>query len=321
MILGLLLLIIGFSFVLIKSADIAVISLRRLATGGKLFGISAIIIALGTSFPELFVGVTSALEKDSNLSLGVIIGSNIANIALIAALASIAAGKVIIHGDYLRKNVWIALFAGCFPLILAADGSLNRIDGLILLCLYLAYATGFFKSEFERIAKELEEGSFFHRFFRRFNHHDGEKTKDYGKLFVSVSLMLFSADIVVRFSKMLAEYANIPLFLVGLFILAIGTSLPELAFSLESIKEHEPSMFFGNILGSIIANSTLVVGLVSVINPIKIVAFSEYSVSAVTFVIVFLVFYFFIKTKNRLDRWEAAMLLVLYISFAILEFS
>ena len=320
MVLGLIILIIIFSFVLIKSADIAVIALRRITRGASVFGISAVLIALGTSFPELFVGVTSALEKSPNLSLGVILGSNIANIALIGGMAALIAGRVEVHGEFLHRDVWIAFIASLIPLVLALDGNLNTIDGIILILIYLAYAISFFKHRFLEIGNQDIDGKFFLKFFRKVNHMESKKSKEIGRLFVGIVLLLFSADIIVRFSSILADYLNIPVFVIGLFILAIGTSLPEFAFSLRSLEDHQPTMFFGNLLGSIIANSTLIVGLVSIINPIEIIAIDHYLIAAVSFLITFLIFYFFIRTKHRLDRWEALSLLILYLFFVVVEF-
>lgn len=314
-------LIIVFSLTLIKSADITVVALRRFAEKAhvKLFGVAAIILAIGTSFPELFVGITSALEENANLSLGVVLGSNIANIALIGGLSALLSGQIRVHGDYFRKDVWISMIAGILPLLLLFDKSLGRVDGLILISVYLAYATSLFKNQYEAVGEHDGESGMFYRFLRKLNHVGIEDGKDLGRLFIGISLMLFSADAVVRFSGMLASNLGIPIFLIGLFILSTGTSLPELAFSLKSLKEHEPSMFFGNILGSIIANSTLIIGLVALIRPITVVALSAFLAATGFFVLIFLLFYLFIRTKHRLDRWEAAILIVLYFTFVLFE--
>lgn len=322
MIPSLILLIFLFSMLLIKSADIVITAIRRISrqTHTKIFTLSAIVLALGTSFPELFVGITSAIEGKPELSLGDVAGSNIANMSLVAGLTALAAGRVRVHGNYLRRDVWIASIAGMLPLFLLMDGQLSRVDGLILLTTYFAYATGFFRTRFIEIGKEQKEESFIYRFFRKFNHIDGVKTKELGRLFVGVALLLFSADAIVRLATNMAALANIPDFVVGLVIIAAGTSLPEFAFSLRSIKEHRPRMFFGNLLGSTIANSTLVIGTVSVIAPIKVMAVNEYIIAAAAFVIVFSSFWYFVKTKHRLDRWEGAALLLLYGLFLVVAF-
>ena len=172
MIPGLIFLILIFTFILIKSADVVVISLRRLSksTHAAAFVVSALLLALATSFPELFVSITSSLEGATNLSLGVLIGSNIANISIITGFAALIAGRVIVHGEFLKRDVGIALLAGISPILLSLDKNLNKVDGLILLAIYGAYATHFFKIRFFEIAQRHKQEGFLHRLFRKFNH-------------------------------------------------------------------------------------------------------------------------------------------------------
>ncbi|MEJ2347707.1 MAG: calcium/sodium antiporter [Patescibacteria group bacterium] len=320
---GLILLLILFSFILIKSADLVIVALRRIAKQTKtgIFALSAVILALGTSFPELFVSITSALEKTPNLTFGVVVGSNIANISLVAGLTAFIVGKVNVHGDFLKRDTAIALIAGILPLLLILDGRLSRVDGLVLIIVYVAYTTGFFRGRFLEIAEEQKKEGFFYGFLRRFNNFETATTKEYGRLFIGVALLLFSADMIVKFSTQLATMIGVDVFLIGLILLAAGTSLPELAFSLRSLEEHQPSMFFGNLLGSTITNSTLVIGLAAFIYPIDIVAQGEYIIAIGTFLLVFISFWYFIRSKHRLDRWEAGLLLLFYFIFLVLEFA
>ncbi len=213
-----------------------------------------------------------------------------------------------------------ALVAGALPIALLLDKSLSRVDGLILLAVYAAYASHFFRHRFEQIAEEQKQESFVWRFSRRFSNVAQAGKKEIGKLFVGIALMLFSADVIVKLASYLAESFNIPTFLIGLTVIAIGTSLPEFAFSFRSLEEHEPSMFFGNLLGSTIANSTLVLGIVAVIHPIEVFAVNEYYVAVAAFFVIFISFWRFISSKNRLDRWEGGVLLLLYLIFLIVEF-
>jgi cation:H+ antiporter len=321
---GLVFLILIFSLLLIKSADWVVVAIRRIAkqTHTGIFALSVIILAIGTSFPELFVGITSALESNPGVSLGDVTGSNIANLALVGGLAALVAGRVRVRGEYIRRDIVVSMIAGIIPLLLLLDRTLNRVDGFILWFVYLAYASSFFRRRFVEIGREQqEEESFIYRFMRRFNHVNIDKAKrrELGRLFVGIALMLFSADMIVRFATSLAEAAHVPEFVIGLVIVAIGTSLPELAFSFRSLEDHEPSMFFGNLLGSTIANSTMVIGTVAIIHPIHLAAPDKYFMAVVTFITVFVAFWFFIRSKHRLDRWEALMLLFLYIAFIIIE--
>jgi len=324
MIPGLIILLFVFVFVLIKSADLVVVSLRRLSveTHTKVFVLSAILLAIATSLPELFVGVTSALEEAPHLALGNVLGANIANISLVAGLAALIVGHINIHGEFIRKEVGLALIAGIIPLILVFDGTLSRVDGLILLALYGGYATSFFKERFLQIAQHHRKEGYLHRFLRNFTHPQigGHKARELGRLFVGIALLIFSADIIVRIAKEIAVISNVPIFLVGLILISIGTTLPELVFSVRSLEDNEPTMFFGNLLGSIIANSTLILGVTATIYPIEISSFNDILLAAIVFVTVFLTFWFFIKSKLRLERWEAVILLALYLGFVVAEF-
>lgn len=318
---GSILLIIVLSLVLIKSADWVIVAIRRISKDSKTaaFTISALILALGTSFPELFVGITSAIEGKPNLALGVVIGSNIANISLVAGVTALVVGRIRVHGTYLKRDVWIALAAGVLPLILVLDTKLSRVDGLILLAVYFAYASSFFRTRFVQIGEEQKQENFIYRFVRKFYNIDTEKKREFGRLFVGIAVLLFSANAIVKLSSALATSFNIPLFVIGLIIIAVGTSLPELAFSFRSIKEHEPSMFFGNLLGSTIANSTLVLGLVAVIHPIEIIDTNKYFFAAAAFVVIYLAFWQFIRSKHRLDRREGVVLILLYVAFLVVQ--
>lgn len=322
MIPGLIILIIFFSFLLIKAADLVIVAIRRLAkeTHTKVFTLSAIILAIGTSFPELFVGLTAALENSPAISLGDVTGSNIANLSLVAGIAAIFSGRIRVRGNFLKRDIWIAMVAGILPVFLMFDAVLSRVDGLILLAVYAGYATSFFRRRYEQIAEEQQELSFAYRFLRKLNHIDSRKRKELGKLFIGVALMLFSADMIVRFASMIAESVGVPTFLIGVVIVAIGTSLPELAFSFRSLEDHEPSMFFGNLLGSTIANSTLVIGVVSIITPIHVVFIGKYLIAVAAFFAIYITFWYFIRSKHRLDRWEAFMLILMYITFVLIEF-
>lgn len=319
MIFILLILVIVFTVVLIKSADITVISLKKISGKTGVIGLSAVLIAIGTSLPELFVGITSAIAGKPSLSLGVALGSNIANIALIGAGAAIITGRVVISENIIRKIVWVSFACGILPYLLLIDGNLGRIDGVIMLVVYLSYILSFFKRYHQRALEENQKGVSFTKFVRKIEHLAFDKWKSITGITIGIFLMLFSADTVVKFSSLLAEKISIPIFVIGLFILAIGTSLPEFAFSLRSLKDKEPEMFIGNLLGSVVANTTLIIGLTVLINPIRSVAPIKYIIPFGVFVIVYLLFYYFIRTKKRLDRWEAGVLLLIYVLFFLVE--
>lgn len=314
-------LILFFSFLLIKATDILVINLKRLARTTRLgeFAVTTFILALATSLPELFVGITSALEGSPNLSLGNIIGSNIADLSLVIGGAALIGGSVAVHGIFLRRDVFYAFLAGAAPMVLLFDRSLSQVDGLILLALYGFYNVAVFtERKGEMVEEEEEEEGFLRRFLRRLNHRGGGKEMAW--IFLGVALLLFSADMLVRVAKWIAFSLHVPILLIGLFLVAIGTSLPELAFELRAIRARKPEMVFGDLLGSVVANGTLVIGITSLLAPIRIQAFEEYLLATIAFVAIFALFYLFIRTKRRLERWEGVVLLGVYILFIFLEF-
>lgn len=315
----LVLIVIFFSFVLIKSADLVVASIRNLSGkgGSTAFMVSSLLLAIATSFPELFVGITSALEGRPEVSLGTVVGSNIANIGLVVGITGIIVGVVHVRGEYYRRDFPLAIFAGVLPLLLMRDGQLSRIDGAFLLFVYATYATRFFRKRFTAIAHEQKVEGFAYRFIRTINHVDSVKRKSLIQFVIGVTLMLFAADSMVKSAANLAELTGISAFTIGLVIVAAGTSLPEFAFSMRSLRRRESPMFLGNILGSTIVNSTLILGVVSVIAPITIFSYPTYILSAIIFLAMFLTFWYFIASKGRLERWEAALLLVLYFIFII----
>jgi cation:H+ antiporter len=313
-------LIFVFSLILVKSTDILIVNFKSLSQKTQLrkFALTGLILGLGTSLPELFVGVTSGLAGKPSLSLGNVLGANIANLSLVIGGAALIGGTVAVHGTFLRRDVFYAFLAACAPMILLFDKVLSRLDGAILLILYGFYQVVVFGEQRPKAVGEPQ--SFVERILRKLNHPPSRRMKkELGGIFLGIALVLFSADVLVRISVRLAIAFNFPLFLVGLLIVAVGTTLPELVFGIKALRERQPGMVFGNLLGSIVANGTLIIGLVALISPVRIQAFGEYLLATVTFVIIFGLFYFFIRTKHRLDHWEGAVLLVVYLLFVILE--
>jgi len=268
--------------------------------------------------PEFFVGITAALAGKPSLSLGNVIGANIANLSLVIGGAALIGGVVAVQGTFLRRDVFYAFLAACAPMVLLFDKVLSRIDGIVLLILYGFYQVVVFSEQTGKM-EEPQQG-FVTRLLRKLNQPSPRRVKkELGWIFLGVALLLFSADVLVRSAVRVAINFNIPLFLIGLLMVAVGTTLPELVFGIKAVRERQPGMVFGNLLGSIVANGTLIIGLVALISPVRIQAFGEYLLATMTFVIIFGLFYFFVRTKHRLDRWEGAVLLVVWIFFVIFE--
>ncbi len=313
-----LLLLLFFSFLLIKSTEILIQALNRLSKISKIgkFAITSFLLALATSLPELFVGITAALEKQSSLALGSILGSNIADISLVIGGAAIVGGSIGVVGNFLKKDILYAFLAGFFPLVLLFDGKLSRVEGLLLLLVYGIYN---YTVLFKRKVKKYTTGQMAKKILVRLNHKGTEKQLAW--VFLGAALLVFSADGLVKVAGLLAQSFKAPAFIVGLFLVGMGTSLPELSFEIKAIRKREVGMVFGDLLGSITANSTLILGIVALINPIVLEAgFKPYLWATVAYIIIFSLFWLFVKTKRRLERWEGVLLLLLYFLFILFEF-
>lgn len=307
-----LVLLLLFSFLLIRASQLLVESIKALAQKTHLgkFALTSFILALATSLPEFFVGLTAALEQKPTLSLGNVIGSNIANLSLVVGGTALIGGTIKVVGNFLKKDIFYTFLAGSLPLVLLLDNYLSRVDGLILLVVYAWYVATILhlkkgEHSFGGIIKRLE---------------DRKVEIALSMFFVGMIVLIFSADMLVKVSYQLAQIFHIPLLLVGLFLVSIGTTLPELSFGIRAIRSRQVAMVFGNLLGSVVANSSLILGMVALITPIKIISLEEYLVATIFFILIFGAFYLFVRTKHRLDRWEGGLLFLFYLLFALVEF-
>jgi cation:H+ antiporter len=311
-------LLIFFSFLLIKSTEILIGALNRLSKTSRLskFGLTSFLLALATSLPELFVGITAALEKKPNLSLGNVLGSNVADLSLVIGGASIIGGSIGIAGEFLFKDIFYVFLAGSLPLVMLIDGRLTRVDGLLLLAIYGVYNFTVLKGK-ERMRRRTGV----RKFFQRLNHLGRGVNTQLAWIFFGTALLIFSADGIVKVAALLAQNFRIPLILVGLFLVAVGTSLPELSFEIAAVRKRQVGMVFGDLLGSIVANSTLILGITALITPIVLDGgFKVYLWATLAFIILFFCFWFFVRTKKKLERWEGVILLILYFLFVFFEF-
>jgi len=262
--------LIFFSLMLIKATDILLVNLKSFARHLKIgaFVLGGLAAALTTSLPELFVGLMAALRGEPSLSLGNVIGANIANLSLVVGGAALIGGTLRVQGNFLNRDVFYAFLAGAAPMVLLMDKVLSRLDGLILLAIYLFYQAVIFRQQGGGNA----EGGMVHRLIHRVSLR-GTK-KEFLWMFIGVAVLLFSANMLVDLGAKVAAGINLSLLVVGMVWIAIGTTLLELIFEAEALKKRQPEMVFGNLLGSIVANGTLVLGVVALIAPIKIEAFA-----------------------------------------------
>ncbi|MDA2922713.1 sodium:calcium antiporter [Patescibacteria group bacterium AH-259-L07] len=297
------------SIILVKSTHWVIKSLYYLAQYFHVpkFVMAFILAGLATSFPELFVGISSGLNKTPILSLANVFGSNIANLTLVLGITVIFVKGISSESRIIGRNIIYTLLLIIYPILLASDGLISRVDGAGLLVLFVLYnAILFFQSrEFE---KKLV----------------GARRKDLIKnilvFAIGISLLMLSAEIIVRASSKLAIELNIPLFLIGLFLVAVGTSLPEIIFGIRAGIDKQKDMILGNILGSLASNSTAVLGVTAIIAPIMITRINLLTSSSFYLLAAYILFMIFARSDKKLTRQEGLVLLFFYISFIIIQF-
>ncbi|HKZ35959.1 MAG TPA: sodium:calcium antiporter [Patescibacteria group bacterium] len=313
-----LLLLIFFSLLLIKATDILTDSLQSLAslTGIGKLAITSLILAFATSIPELVVSVTAAFEGNSGLALGTIVGSNIANISLVVGGAALIGGSFSVIGEFLRMDIFSVFLAGVLPLMLLIDGRLSRVDGIILLLIYGLYNYGLLNAH--RHSHNHRPTGLFAGVFKR--KKISRLNRSLAWLFLGAALLMFAADMIVKLAVSIAGGLNVPVFLIGLFLVGVGATMPELFFEIEAVKKKQAGMVLGNLFGSVVVNSTLILGIAALINPIELAGgLNAYLLSAAVFGVMFLLFWWFVRTKKKLERWEGVVLAAAYLVFALME--
>jgi len=310
MVIGNLIFFIISCIVLIYSGTWLVKSLVKVASFLKMneFIVSFIIMAFATSLPELFVGINSALTSASAISLGNVLGSNIANLSLVLGIAIVFSRGIKVGGAYIRKDSWLMFGIMFLPLILMYLGrTLSRLDGIILLVVL-----GFY---FWRVILRRK------RYSKKFeNNIRKSKAILYTAMFIFSLIVLFvSSNFVVKYASLLSIDFALPPILIGLFLVALGTSLPELVFSVRSGMLGHQEFIMGNLIGSVIINATLVLGITALIMPITANLLLFLTSTAFMIVIGFL-FITFTESSRKLDLKEGVSLILVYILFIIVQF-
>lgn len=306
-----LLILVGF-VMLIKGADILVDGSSAIA---KKMRISEIIIGLtivsiGTSMPELFVSTTSAIQGASDISIGNIIGSNICNLLFILGLSAV------IHPVKFQKQTkWIEnpmsiILTLIFFIICNVNQDVSRTEGIILIVLFVAFliytiAMGK-KSQNEVILElSLEEAKKI------------SVTKNVLLITLGIIALKIGGDLVVNNAKLIATALNVSEKIIGLTIVAIGTSLPELVTSVTAAIKGESDIAIGNIIGSNIFNMLLIIGVSATIHPITY-NITYNSQMIILFIAMTLMLIFpFIKPKDELSRKNGLILVLLYLFYMV----
>lgn len=310
-----LLLIVGF-VLLVKGADLFVEGSSKLA---KILRIPPIIIGLtivafGTSTPEAAVSISASINGSEGISLGNVIGSNLVNISLILGLTTVIT-PMIVQKKTIVKEIPLALLGSVALLVMLLDtsltsetvNSLSRTDGIILLLFF-----GVFVYYIVEVAIKNKNNQKIY-----FIEKDDKKPSTLPsllKLFIGLGGLVLGGWLVVKYGQEIALSLGMSETLVGLTIVAIGTSLPELVTSVTAALKKESEIALGNIIGSNIFNIMFVLGISSTINPITIN--SNIVIDIVLMIMVtFVVMIFATTHKRKINRIEGSVLLTIYLAY------
>lgn len=274
--------------------------------------IGMVIVGFGTSAPEMVVSALAALEGSSGIALGNAYGSNIANIALILGVTALIS-PIMVHSTVLRKELPILTFVTILTVVLLADLDLTRLDAIVLLLVFGSLMAWIIyeglKQKTDSLAKEVEAET-------------AEKALPIKRsvfwLVIGLVLLIASSRILVWGAVEIAQIFGVSDMIIGLTIVAVGTSLPELASSVIAARKGEHDIALGNILGSNLFNTLAVVGIAGTIHPFAVepetISRDMVVMGALT-VSLFLIGFGFKGRQGRINRFEGAALLLVYVIY------
>ncbi|WP_456002387.1 calcium/sodium antiporter [Prevotella sp.] len=267
------------------------------------------IVAMGTSMPEFCVSLVSALKGTTDLAVGNIVGSNIFNTLLIVGVSAWVAPMTILKST-VRKDIPFALFASLVLLIMCLDGNISRLDAGILFVLFLVFMYVTLKG-----AKTKDDDTT----------AKTESIEDKKKpmaawlsivwIIVGLACLIGGSNLFVEGATKVAEHIGVSEAVIGLTIVAGGTSLPELATSVVSARKGNSGIAIGNVLGSNVFNILAILGVTGVITPMHLQGITMLDLSMMVFST--LLVWLFSFTKYKIARWEGIVLTIVFIGYMV----
>ena len=313
-----LLLAVGFAF-LVKGADFFVEGSSSIAKKLKVppIIIGLTIVAMGTSLPETAVSVTASLVQNNELAVSNVVGSNIFNLMFVIGVCSILT-PIMVQKATVVRDIPLSLGCALFLLVLGISGlgdktgmTLGHADGVIFLIVFAGYIFTMVRSAMKaRAAGQKIE-------IEGVEECDNMKELSYGKsilfLIVGAAAIAFGGDLTVDTASRIAIELGMSQTLVGLTIVSIGTSLPELVTSVVAARKNEVDMAVGNAVGSNIFNILMVLGISSAISPVALIW--ENIIDIVLLMVFSVMVWIFVGTRKKIERKEGIIMVVVYLVY------
>ncbi len=293
--------------VLLVGGELVVRGAGRLAVAAGLspLVVGLTVVAFCTSAPELAASLVAATKGTPELALGNVIGSNIANIGLILGIAGLV-NPIPVRSSILVREMPLVIGATALFALLAWDGAFSRLDGALLLAALVAYVGWMLRAE-----KQKEEAALAEEYSEAIGDTKGSVGAQVALVLGGVALLVGGADLLVRGAVQIATASGLSPRIIGLTVVAIGTSLPELASSLVASLKKEGDIVLGNVLGSNIFNVLGILGVTALVHPFTVdIAATGFDLWVLVLLSVALLPIFW--AGSALRRGEAALLLAGY---------
>ncbi len=312
LVIGLALLLAGANYLVESSVAIA----QRAKISNFIIGLT--IVGMGTSAPELFVSVSSALSGNGDIAMGNLVGSNIANILLILGVTAVII-PLAIEKEQQRRDIPIAVLASLLVFFLANDAlipgikenTIGRLDGILLLVMFLIYMTYVIYNKAKHPEEAMAEAD------------EETKSQFTGKspwllwpiAIASLVALIYGGNLFLDSAKNLAKAWGMSDAVIAITVVAIGTSLPELITAVVAALKNNVQLALGNVIGSCVFNLLMIAGLAATVEPLKLssVSFVDYGVMILGAFLLYLSVFTF--KKDKLDRVEGAIFLLIYFGY------
>lgn len=282
-----------------RLTDGAVAIAERMHISQMVIGLT--IVAMGTSMPEFFVSFMSALKDTPDMAVGNVVGSNIFNALLIVGCAAMVMPMNILPST-VKKDIPFAMVASVALLLMCLDGNISRIDAVVLLVLFAVFMYFTLKG-----AKENEQS------MQQTSAKSSKSFMSVVWIVVGLVCLVFGSNLFVDATTVIARQLGVSDAVIGLTIIAGGTSFPELATSVVSARKGQSGIAIGNVLGSNVFNILLILGVTGVMSPMTLQGIT--TVDLTMLVVSMVMLWLFSFTKYTLARWEGALLTIVFIGY------
>lgn len=304
-----LLLIVGLALI-VFGADWLVDGASAVArkAGISEFVIGLTIVGFGTSCPELVVSLTGAFQGNADIAIGNVVGSNIFNVLMILGITAVIAPVAMTRANA-RVDIPMTLGVTILFMVLGlTGGGVNRMEGIVMLLVFAAYIYYCFK--FDKPSEEAEKSQ------------QKERSVWVAVLLIAAGLagLVFGGQLFVGHATNIAHAIGVSDKVIALTLLAGGTSLPELATCIAAAAKHKDQLAMGNVLGSNVFNILLILGSSAVITPLSTAAMTMVDFAVLLFSILILLFCAYTGHRDRIDRWEGIVMILVYVAYMVLLF-